>query len=399
MADGKIITSGGEIVESLGHILSKAREEKGWTVSDLENLTRISRKFIQALEKEDYNILPGEIYVKGFLRNVAEKLDLNPDEILAMYKRTRLSEEPTPYEQLLDEKGEGGGKKKAAGWVIGVAIVAILAAIGVTIVIITGSFPTKDPSPGRRDSAPKNEKVRTITESSGQIQVKENDVIHFTPLGLSATIKIVEVGNTVKANVNDQEVAFSISKPLLADLNRNGIDDFKMELEDVFENVAIIRLEKRQEGPDGTPVVTEDAMGETIPESEPEVQPDEGTKPYNPDIKTAVPVGDTLYVARNVDKKPIAVELSAKSTVYIRYFIDSERPKVESLVAGQKVTLSAENTVILNIGNKNNVEVLVNGVYVDISKGSDNRIANKTIKWTTNPDDETKYNLVVVNTQ
>lgn len=68
-----------------GQMLRAAREEKKWSFMDTEDTTKIRVRYIQALEEEDYGILPGATYVKGYLRTYAKQLGLNPDEIIALY--------------------------------------------------------------------------------------------------------------------------------------------------------------------------------------------------------------------------------------------------------------------------------------------------------------------------
>ena len=56
--------------------------------------TRIREKFLRALESGDYQSLPGTVYTKGFLRNYAEYLNLDPEETLALYTGERGGSEP-----------------------------------------------------------------------------------------------------------------------------------------------------------------------------------------------------------------------------------------------------------------------------------------------------------------
>lgn len=68
-----------------GVILKKAREEKGWSYKDVENSIKIRVRYLEAMENEYYDILPGPIYTKGFLRNYSRLLGLNPEEIVNYY--------------------------------------------------------------------------------------------------------------------------------------------------------------------------------------------------------------------------------------------------------------------------------------------------------------------------
>lgn len=75
-----------------GQVLLKAREAKGWSLDQAEEATKIRVRYLQALEEENYAILPGNAYVKGFLRTYAKNLNLNPEEILNLYRASAASE-------------------------------------------------------------------------------------------------------------------------------------------------------------------------------------------------------------------------------------------------------------------------------------------------------------------
>ncbi|HWQ89624.1 MAG TPA: RodZ domain-containing protein [Desulfitobacteriaceae bacterium] len=75
-----------------GEKLRLARENKTWSLTEAEEVTKIRARYLEALESEEYNIIPGMAYVKGFLRTYARHLDLDPEEILALYKSSRISE-------------------------------------------------------------------------------------------------------------------------------------------------------------------------------------------------------------------------------------------------------------------------------------------------------------------
>lgn len=72
-------------METIGQILRNAREKRGLSIEDLEESTHIVAKFIRALENEDFASLPGEIYVKGFIKNLSDKLSLDSQLVLERY--------------------------------------------------------------------------------------------------------------------------------------------------------------------------------------------------------------------------------------------------------------------------------------------------------------------------
>src|SRR5450756_94095 len=74
---------------SLPERLLEARERKGVDLYRAERDTKIRTRYLAALERGDYRELPGAVYTKGFLRNYALYLGLDPDEILLQWRRER----------------------------------------------------------------------------------------------------------------------------------------------------------------------------------------------------------------------------------------------------------------------------------------------------------------------
>lgn len=70
----------------LGKTLKNARIEQGISLDQLEEMTKIRKRYLTAIEEQNYDILPGSFYVRAFIKNYAENVGLNPDDILEMYK-------------------------------------------------------------------------------------------------------------------------------------------------------------------------------------------------------------------------------------------------------------------------------------------------------------------------
>jgi cytoskeleton protein RodZ len=80
-------------MDELGHILREARENKGLTLAQVQAEIRINTKFLNALETGEYHRLPTPVHVRGFLRNYARFLGLDPQPLLDRYE-VRLKEKP-----------------------------------------------------------------------------------------------------------------------------------------------------------------------------------------------------------------------------------------------------------------------------------------------------------------
>jgi len=71
---------------SVGEDLRQAREQMGASLLDVENGTKIRIKYITAMENDAFEVLPGKVYVKGFLRSYARYLGLDGEALVSRYE-------------------------------------------------------------------------------------------------------------------------------------------------------------------------------------------------------------------------------------------------------------------------------------------------------------------------
>jgi len=79
---------------NLGASFKKARESRGVSLDQIAAETRISSRFLLAIENEEFHLLPGGIFNRGFVRTYAEKIGLDPDQAVAEYERLAQTREP-----------------------------------------------------------------------------------------------------------------------------------------------------------------------------------------------------------------------------------------------------------------------------------------------------------------
>lgn len=97
---------------TLGEKLRQAREERGLTISDIAEQTRISALYLESIENDDYRILPGGIFNKGFVKSFARTVGIGEQEALQDYAQlignqdVKIEDAPKTYrpEVLTDDR-------------------------------------------------------------------------------------------------------------------------------------------------------------------------------------------------------------------------------------------------------------------------------------------------------
>ena len=97
---------------TLGEKLRQAREERGISIAEVAEQTRISPHYLEFIENDDYRTLPGGIFNKGFVKSYAKYVGIDENEALQDYSKlissqdSEISEEPKTYrpEVLTDDR-------------------------------------------------------------------------------------------------------------------------------------------------------------------------------------------------------------------------------------------------------------------------------------------------------
>jgi len=74
-------------MKTVGEIIHSERLKKDISLEKLSHLTKIDLKYLEAIEKNAFHLLPSETFAKGFIRNISLRLDKNPDELVAIFRR------------------------------------------------------------------------------------------------------------------------------------------------------------------------------------------------------------------------------------------------------------------------------------------------------------------------
>lgn len=120
-----------------GRLIRLARERARLQLSELASLTKLTPSTLEALERDDFNILNEPVYVRGYYRKCAKALVINEQELIGAYEKLVRPRAPQAPTKLLIGSGEGKtGLKSSRGGGGGVRwlwIVVIGALVGVAI--------------------------------------------------------------------------------------------------------------------------------------------------------------------------------------------------------------------------------------------------------------------------
>lgn len=154
------------MVENFGSYLKHERELRGVPLEEISRITKIHIRFLEALEDNRFDELPGEVFIKGYIRSYANIIGSDVDEMLNSYEES--------IGNKLIEKGPNSQSKstntakKYIGFVIaGLSILALL--FFTKFIILDKNNPTAKivkPSSSILGAAPKKETLPKIAENS-----------------------------------------------------------------------------------------------------------------------------------------------------------------------------------------------------------------------------------------
>jgi cytoskeleton protein RodZ len=200
----------------IGALLEQKRQEKGLSLRDVEQATKIRTRYLEGLEREDYSVLPDAVYVQGFLKTYANFLGLDGERLSRELKDRRsprrerqLGHEglrTTEFEQpLINPGGLHGAERRmiSGATVLAVALAVLVLTAVIGALYLVGSWSSGGPGaegepevaqqedvPADREPAPSPAQLAT-TEPTGGEPTTGADAVRVTvwvtgsPTGLS----------------------------------------------------------------------------------------------------------------------------------------------------------------------------------------------------------------------
>jgi transcriptional regulator with XRE-family HTH domain len=352
-------------------MLKKAREAKGYTISDVSDQTNIAIRFLEGLEREDFSVFPGEAYALGFLKNYGLFLELDTNELLSLHRAIKIQEQPVPVEQLL--RSPSSVPKVLA--IIGIIILVLgLGAGGYWFISNLPAPSTAEPTPVRRPQE------YTMNIDSMERRFYPGDTI-LVPLGNNIyKLELSGLSDTVNLATPTGPVRLDLSQEAMVDLDNDGIAQIRIIVADFARNDsnagALLRFELSQLASSDVPqaIFTEE-IGQSIASATPPI---------------------VLFNSPNA--YPFTLQAVFQGYCLFRWEILFERDRPgrneQYFQNSNELTIQAQNGIRLGLSNANAVrlQVIGGGRTVPLEAGGPGEVVVADLRWIR--DEENRYLLV-----
>jgi cytoskeleton protein RodZ len=413
-------------MESLGRKLREAREKHSYNLEQIARDTNISKAYLEALEEENFGVIPGDTYVLGFLRNYGEYLGLNPEELVGLYRNLRIQEQPMPMSELL----QGPRARPRPRLLALILAVLVVAGVGVFLLVRYGL-------PRRAEVAAKPAETRTVGAAGGEYVLSEEAITRWYSQGESVSVPIdgrqyrmsfAQVGDRLTLRIPGGTVDLTIGQTRQVDLDGDLSADIRAQLNDLDvtgsnrrANLSIYRLPKTAEG------LTAQAGAEPGKEAGPgaEGAPAAGAATVGSAPAAAAPAGAgatrgavaavatpaapsaTPATAAEAEPSgapatggtassgpqdlqaadspaPFRLSISFRGYVLLRYLADGETRDERFFHKGETFSLDVRREARLWISNAGALRLSVAGK--DVELGRPGEVVTRTIRWAQSPE-------------
>lgn len=356
-------------MESIGEKLRTARDNRGITIDQATRETHIARNYLIALEAETFDDFPGETYLIGFLRSYSKYLELNDDEMVALYRNIQIQEQPAPIEELLSTSPD---RKRIRLFVV-LAFVAVIIVGGVLLLVINDT-PLQPASPvdeeQRSAEVGEGDDVPQLDQEFLERRFYQGERI-AVPIGEQTVVmELIEIGETVTLGTGGQIIRVGSGEQRSLDLTGDGNEDVQVlvrqiDAEDTPPSV-VARLDRVMQSPNGTSAVNARRENEAS-------LGDEGS----------------VLIAQFEQPEEYFMDADFRGYTMFRYEIDSKERREQYFQRGDLVRDSVQDTLRLWASNGGNVRLRVAGIPVEL--GDDGEVVAVGIRWV--HEDNGPYNL------
>ncbi|PFN24211.1 helix-turn-helix domain-containing protein [Bacillus cereus] len=162
----------------LGQKLKEAREAKGLSMDQLHEITKIQKRHLLAIEEGNYDVLPGTFYARAFIKQYADAVGLNGEELLVEYQSTIPQSENREVPQVSTGQKTQETMQKSSSLPIAdhmpkVLIALLVIAFGVVIWFVVQALTGKD---NEQTPNAQSEKIEVKKAENSPLDTKKDEV-------------------------------------------------------------------------------------------------------------------------------------------------------------------------------------------------------------------------------
>nr|WP_153578358.1 MULTISPECIES: helix-turn-helix domain-containing protein [Bacillus] len=133
----------------MGQKLKEAREAKGLSIDQLHEITKIQKRHLVAIEEGNYDVLPGAFYARAFIKQYADAVGLNGEELLVEHQSTIPQSERREVPQVSTGQKTQETMQKSSSWPVAdhmpkILVALLVIAVGVVIWFVFQALTGKD---------------------------------------------------------------------------------------------------------------------------------------------------------------------------------------------------------------------------------------------------------------
>lgn len=356
-----------EMELELGSLLKKAREEKGLSIDDIQNETKIRKKYLEAIEENNFDILPGKVYLKVFVKGYARKVGLNYQELLNKYEVLNIKEEKESNLQknyLNGTKVPGGSKNKVRKNPFKIIFIVLLILFLGAAAVYTYQYINNSEI---RLLNQQSSQIENVEENSQLLEVEDNNTDAASEVEEESDISEESAGNS-SSNISDRDVNYSDNDEsnynLLESFDSGVLTEENTEIIDQNNFNELEGLDSQEQNKISEIIISEEFNNQQ--ENEENIENETLTGEEQTAVDT-VNSGNNEEVpvdkAENQDEAVLdnSIEILASDTVWVTVDVDGANAFSGILEAGDLQEFEVEDRLYIKIGNGNAITAQMRG--------------------------------------
>jgi cytoskeleton protein RodZ len=322
--------------EDFGSFLKHERELRGVPLDEIAQSTKISIRYLRALEESRFEDLPGEVFIKGFIRSYGQAIGSNVDELLAAYHESGSQHQDT--ESANTELSPAVEESPKPSFVFPMKVVL---GFVMALLIIGGGVYWVTLEKGEKTGQSQQTRLETSSTVDNSLPEAEIEAEPTASEEAGTSLSEAEIPDP------DSKQTDAVDPPVPP--AKVSPDEVSVEVREAPEPIKNTVTVPEKD------VIIEDLKEQVVPESI--------------DSATELAMGDSSL--------NLVIRVNENSWFNLR--VDDQRDQDFILPPDGSKTIQAKNAIVITIGNRRATQMTLNGQELDLPESPDNVIRNLTV--------------------